>query len=96
MTTFLKVFLIAFCSIAAIHFFPVLMVPVVIFGVLGALLLTLVSGGAVIALAAVGAVVALVAAVLVGIVAAAAPVAIPVLLVLGLIALIKSFSRQAA
>jgi len=96
MKTFLKVLLIALLAVAVIKLFPIFLIPVALAGVallIGSLLL---AGGAGLAvLIALGLVVALLAVAL-ALAAVLAPIWLPLLAILGLIALGKRAGRPAA
>jgi hypothetical protein len=96
MTTFLKIFLIAFFAAVLAHFCPVLLFPLALFGGLGALLLTVVSGGAAIVFAVVGGVVGLLCAVAFGLATVLSPLLVPALLIFGLVALVKALTGRTA
>ena len=95
MNTFLKVLLFIVVALLAIKFLPFLLLPVLIAGV-GLLLMVglVVAGVATVAGVGVAAVVAILA-VLTAIVVVLAPLWIPVLVVIGLVALIRRSTRPA-
>jgi hypothetical protein len=96
MKTFLKVALIVLLALVALKLLPILMVPVVLTGVLLLGLLGLALGGLTAAAGVGVAVVVALAIAAVAIVAALSPIWLPVLAIVGLIALIKRSSRAKA
>ena len=96
MTMFLKIFLAVFLAVVLAHFFPVLLVPFAVLAAVGCLVRVLLAGGAPIVTAVLGGVVALLGIICFGLATVFAPIVIPVLLVVGAVALIRALTRRAA
>ena len=95
MKTLLKVLLIAALVLAVAHFFPFFLIPVALAGAalfVGSLIL---AGGAGVAIIVALALIVALLALAVGLAAALAPIWLPLLLVLGIVALIRRVARTA-